>query len=332
MNRPAVNPEWLNYHHLHRFWIIAKSATMAEAAAALRVSQSTLSMQLRELEGWLGQPLFERAGRRLRLNAAGYVAYEHAEAIFHSGGELMDFFRQRTQAKVKTIRIGAVANLSKNLQFDLLKTLLRRPDVRAVVETGAHSELIDRLADHRLDLVLSNSPEPGDRLPHMNSHSLGSMPVFLTGTFEGSLQNGAFPMCLEGVPLFLPTRQSQVRVDFDRMVDAAGFTPEVRAEVDDMALLRLLALSGMGLALVPAIVVEHELNRGVLKHVLPMSGLHKQFYAVTLRRRVPNGWIDEVLACFRKELKSTVWSLRRAGGAGEVSAGVRGKPEPRRAS
>ena len=310
--RKETSSEWLNYHHLGRFWVIARSRTLSDAARTLHVSQSTLSIQLRELEEWLGQPLFERGMRRLRLNAAGHMAYEHAETIFRAGHELMDNFRGQEPGRMRVLRIGAVGNLSKNLQFDLLRPLLADPSLRVSVEAGSHAELVRRLGEHHVDVVLSHSSGVEGETA-IESQELGSMPVCLTGTWSGALAEGSFPRNLVNVPLFLPTRTSQVRIDFDRRVEAAGISLDIRAEVDDMALLRLMALSGLGLALVPAIVVEHEINRGLMRHVSKVRGLNKRFHVLTLRRRVSNLWLDGVIVTFRREFETTASKLRKRG-------------------
>jgi LysR family transcriptional activator of nhaA len=112
-----------------------------------------------------------------------------------------------------------------------------------------------------------------------------------------------FPECLRGVPLFLPARQEPLREQFELLMAGAGIVPEVRAEVDDMALLRLLALSGKGLALTSAIVVERELDAARLAQVLPLPGLSVRFHAVTVRRRLGNPWIEEVVAGIRGRIE-----------------------------
>ena len=112
----------------------------------------------------------------------------------------------------------------------------------------------------------------------------------------------SFPHCLRGVPLFLPTRRSQLREDFDLALAEAGIEPDVRAEVDDMALLRLLALSGKGLALVSAIVVERDLKASGIRQVLPTRSLFIRFHAITVRRRLADAWLGEVVSGFRQRL------------------------------
>ena len=138
----------------------------------------------------------------------------------------------------------------------------------------------------------------------MFNHLLGEMPVFLAGRMASPELHRRFPGWLTDVPLFLPSRQSHVRADFDLLLAEAGVEANVVAEVDDMALLRLLALSGHGLALVSAIVVERELNSKLLRSVHRVPGLTEKFYAIAARRRFGNPWIEEVVQLFRRRLKA----------------------------
>jgi LysR family transcriptional regulator, transcriptional activator of nhaA len=296
--------EWLNYHHLRHFWVIARLGHMTRAAQLLKVSQSTLSEQVRELEEWLGEPLFERRGRSLHLTEAGQVALEHAETIFETGRDLLDCFRQRDPGRRRLLRVGAVGPLSKNLQYDFIQPLLEQAHTRVEVAAGSLDELLRRLHQHDLDIVLSNIAMRPDHEPNVFSHLLGEMPVYLVGSAPLKPLRGKFPECLQSVPLFLPSRESHVRGDFDLSLAAAGMQPDIRAEVDDMALLRLLALSGRGLALVPAIVVERELRAGRLRHFYRVPKLLERFYAITLRRRFGQPWLEEVVADFRARLKA----------------------------
>jgi LysR family transcriptional activator of nhaA len=94
-----------------------------------------------------------------------------------------------------------------------------------------------------------------------------------------------------------------VRADFDLMLANSGVEPFVHAEVDDMALLRLLALSGEGLALVSKIVVERELQSSKIKFMLRVPGLAEKYYALTVRKRFQNTWLAEIVEAFRARLK-----------------------------
>lgn len=303
MNSAFENPEWLNYHHLRHFWMIARHRSMTRAAEKLKISQSTLSEQLAGLEDWLGQSLFDRRGRGLHLTDAGRVALEHAETIFTTGHELLTRFRQSGQNRQRVLRIGAVGPLSKNLQFDFIQPILADTRTKVVVVAGALDELTRQLHEHKLDLVLSNIPLRADQENNVFNHLLGEVPVFLVGGKKLKLARPRFPQFLKDVPLFLPSRQSDVRADFDLMLADSGVEPFVHAEVDDMALLRLLALSGEGLALVSKIVVARELQSSKIKFMLRVPGLAEKFYALTVRKRFQNTWLAEIVEAFRARLK-----------------------------
>jgi len=303
MNSAHETPQWLNYHHLRHFWMIARHRSVTRAAAALNISQSTLSEQLSELEDWLGQPLFERRGRELILTDAGRVALEHAEVIFMTGHELVTRFRHSGESRQRVLRIGAVGPLSKNLQFDFIQPILADSRTRVVVVAGSLDELTSQLRDHRLDLVLSNIPVRSDQESEIFNHRLGEVPVFLVGGRNFKHPKGAFPKFLKNMPLFLPGTQSHVRAEFDLLMANAGIEPRVHAEIDDMALLRLLALSGEGLALVSKIVIENELQSEQIKFMQQVPDLMEKYYVLTVRKRFQNVWISGIVETFRQRLR-----------------------------
>ena len=87
--------EWLNYHHLRYFWVVAKEGGLKNAASKLHVSQPSISEQIKELEEALGEPLFRRSGRSNVLTDAGQVVMRYAEEIFGLGAEMMLAVKQR---------------------------------------------------------------------------------------------------------------------------------------------------------------------------------------------------------------------------------------------
>jgi LysR family transcriptional activator of nhaA len=172
-----------------------------------------------------------------------------------------------------------------------------------VVVAGALDELTRQLQEHQVDLVLSNIPLRADQEQNVFNHLLGAVPVFLVGGKKLKGLRPKFPQFLKNLPLFLPSRQSDVRADFDLILADAGIEPFIHAEVDDMALLRLLALSGEGLALVSKIVVERELQSRKIKFMLRVPGLAEKYYALTVRKRFQNNWVAEIVEAFRARLK-----------------------------
>jgi len=274
----------LNFHHLHYFWAVAKEGHLTRAAATLHVSQSALSTQIRQLESQLGQTLFLREGRSLQLTEAGRVALAYAERIFASGHELVALLRDGQQRELQVLRIGAMATLSRNFQENMVQPLLHRSDVSLVLQSGSLDELLQRLALHKLDVVLTNRLVHSGAEQAWHCRRIASQPVSLVGQPRPPEQPFRFPEDLARVDLVLPSRDNDIRAAFDLFCEQRGIHYRLRAEVDDMALLRLLARDSASVALLPSVVVQDELRSGRLEEYCVVPDLVETFYAVTVPR------------------------------------------------
>lgn len=286
---------FLNYHHLRYFRAIANEGSLTKAAEHLTISQSALSTQLKSLEESLGVPLFHRQNKSLVLSEAGKIALDYAESIFRSGEELVDVLQNQKSGRRKILRVGAVATLSRNFQVSLLRPLIGRSDFELISRSGNLRDLLTQLRAHTLDVVLSNLPVRRDAETAWHSHLLDEQPVSLVGPRVKGAKKFRFPADLQHTPLVLPSLDSNIRVGFDLMMEQLGIRPHIAAEVDDMAMLRLLACEGAGLALVPPVVVKHELAAGILEEKHQVVGLSESFYAITPSRRFPNELLRELL-------------------------------------
>jgi LysR family transcriptional activator of nhaA len=286
----------LNFRHLHYFWAVAKEGHLTRAAARLHVSQSALSTQIRQLEDQLGQRLFARRGRTLQLTEAGQLALGYAESIFAAGSELLAVLREGQRPARQLLRIGAVATLSKNFQENFLKPLLGRDDVELALQAGSLGELLSRLRVHTLDVILSNQRVHGTAEDPWRCRRIARQPVSLVGQPRPRRKPFRFPDDLAVVPLLLPGRDNDIRAGFDLMCERLGIRYRLRAEVDDMALLRLLARDSDSVALLPTVVVQDELQAGRLVEYGVVPDLHETFYAITVQRHFEPPLLKELLA------------------------------------
>lgn len=277
----------LNYSHLRYFRAVAHEGNLTRAAIGLNLSQSALSAQIRTLEDRLGHPLFDRIGRRLVLTEAGRIALDHADAIFKTGDELLGTLRQ-TGASRAALRVGAQATLSRNFQIAFLRPVLGRTDVEVVLRSGGQAELLRALAALSLDVVLTNQPPPRDAATPFVSQRIDEQPVDLVGTSARIGAGGNLADLLASHPLILPTPETALRAGFDALAQGLGVRPQIAAEVDDIAMMRLLAREDAGLAVLPPIAVRDELDAGTLVCAAQLPGLTEAFHAVTLTRRFPN--------------------------------------------
>lgn len=286
---------FLNYHHLRYFRAIATEGTLTSAAERLKISQSALSIQLRQLEESLGQALFTRENKSLVLTEAGRIALEYAESIFRAGEELVAVLNHETGGQRRMVRIGAVATLSRNFQTNLLRPMVGREDIELVLRSGNLRDLLAQLRAHTLDAVLSNLPVRRDAETPWHSHLIDEQPVSLIGRPTRKRTKFRFPDDLRQMPVILPSLDSNIRPAFDLMMEQYGIRPIIAAEVDDMAMLRLLAREGAGLALVPPVVVNEELRTGLLVERCRVPQIRESFYAITPSRRFPNPVLAEIL-------------------------------------
>lgn len=287
-----MNVEQINFHHLRYFWAVAKDGNLTRTAARLRVAQSALSSQIRNLEEHLGDPLFHRDGRRLELTEAGKIVLAYADDIFTTGSQLLTTL-ENGRHREQVLRVGAVATLSRNFQESFVKPLLEQPDVRLSLESGVLTDLLGRLEDHTIDLVLANRP-PGRHFGgRLRCRRMARQPVSIVGSERR--KGFRFPRSIAGVQMILPGGESDIRTEFDALCEQVGVSVRVLAEVDDMATMRLLARDTGVLALVPSVVVRDELREGVLHEHCVVPALFETFYAITAERRFQHPLLKNVL-------------------------------------
>lgn len=275
----------LNFHHLYYFWMVAKEGHLTRTAEKLHVSQSALSSQIRQLQEQLGQELFTREGRSLQLTEVGHLVLEYAENIFSLGSELLALTEHGELQKAQRLRVGSVATLSRNFQENFLRPVIGEGTVRLAIHSASLEELLEQLRVHKLDLVLSNRAVAADNSTPWRCRQIAEQSVCIVGP-PGRLAAG-FDLArdLGKLPLLLPGTRSDIRSQFDLLCEQRGIDVDPWAEVDDMAMLRLLARDSGGLALVPEVVVQDELRSGRLTRYCVLEDVVERFFAITARRQ-----------------------------------------------
>ena len=275
----------LNFRHLFYFWRVAYLGHLTRAAEELNTSQSAVSAQIRQLEERIGEDLFIREGRRLLLTDAGQLVQAYADNIFGLGQEMLGRLQGRS-AGITRLRVGSVATLSRNYQENWIRPVLTNPAVVLTLESGLLEGLLARLIEHQLDVVLANETVPASPDRPLHCRFLGSQLISLVGPASNwASQSLRIPEDLNGLDIALPGPRHALRAQFDALCATAGVSPRVRAEVDDMAMLRLIARDSGWLTLLPEVVVQDELRAGILVAVGQSTALLERFYAITTPRR-----------------------------------------------
>ncbi len=175
--------DWLNYHHLLYFWMVAKEGGITPAAELLHLSQPTLSTQIQKLEKSMGMKLFERKGRAMFLTDGGQIVFRYADEIFTLGRELTDVVRGRPTNDSLRLTVGVPDVLPKLVTYRILKPVLEMDEqVKLVCYEGKLKDLLSDLAMHRLDVVLADSPLTPELNVRAFNHLLGECDVTVFGT------------------------------------------------------------------------------------------------------------------------------------------------------
>ncbi len=278
----------LNYKHLYYFWVIASEGSIARAAERLFLTPQTLSGQLARLEEAVGDKLFRRAGRRMQRTELGEVVFRYADEMFRLGAELTDVVRGRLPEGGRVLRVAIADVVPKRIAFRILRPALElAPPVRLQCYEGKLEELLMELSRHRVDLVLSDSPAPPSAALRVYNHVLGASATgfFAVPSLAARLRRG-FPASLGGAPVLLPTPNTSLRRALELWFDREGLRPDVKAEVEDAALLKVFGASGLGAFPAPALL-EAELGAQYgVKLVGQTDAVTERFYAISAERRI----------------------------------------------
>lgn len=284
----------LNYHHLYYFWQVAKQGNLTQTAQKLHVSQSALSSQIKQLEQSLNVELFTRKGRALTLTESGYHALSYADEIFKNGEELESLLTSGKGLPGATIRIGILSTISRNFIEQFIQPLINQNDCRYTLQSMSQTGLLNALGELQLDMALTNIPVRGSNKQNWQSRVLARQSIAIIGP-PGLDLSEELGESYRNKRWVLPYGENPLRAAFDAFSAQYELQPEIIAESDDMAMLRLLTRDTGALAVMPEVVVKDELDHGILKSYLLLPGVYENFYAVTVKRRVVHPKLDMLI-------------------------------------
>ncbi len=296
--------DWLNYNHLFYFWMVAREGSIVRACKELLISQPTVSGQIKALETYLKEPLFNRVGRRLVLTDAGRTVFKYADDMFSVGQELMNAIKQRPTGRAQRLTVGVADSLPKLVIRSVLAPALKlaQPVQLIVHESGLDRLLID-LASYRLDVVLSDSPAGREASVRTFSHLLGESGISFFATRElASRLARKFPKSLDGAPMFLPTSDTALRRSLNQWFDRHGVRPKVLGEFADSALLKVFGRDGSGAFPAPSIVETDLRNEYEVVVVGRADGVVERFYAISVERKLKHPAVIAITEAARSEL------------------------------
>ena len=292
---------------LESFLAIVETGSARAAAQRLHVTESAVSASLASLQRELGVALFERRGRGLQLTDSGEVFAGYARKILGLLEESVAAARQGSGAHAGRLRLGAVTTAGEYLVPGLLagfRALL--PDVDVTLEVGNREQILTRLADHHLDVVIAGRPLPGRGLVTRGTRT-NSLVVVATP--------GAHPD-LEVATWLLREPGSGTRATTLALIEELGIAPNTLSLGSHGAVIASTVL-GLGVTVASTDAVARHVSSGELEHrPSPRTPLRRPWHILT------TGSPTATTRLFVKHLTSeAAGTLRFRSGVGRAGRG-----------
>ncbi len=297
----------LNYHHLKYFWVVACEGSIAKACGVLHLSQPTISGQIRELEKSIGDPLFERAGRNLRLTQTGRLVKGYCDELFAVGRELHTALAGDRSGRVERVVVGIADSLSKLIAYRLLAPALTLAEpVRLECIEGRPERLLAELATHQIDVVLSDAPVGPEIRVKAYNHLLAECPLAIFAAANApaltALKSG-FPQSLHQAPILLPLGNAAIRQELDGWLGERELVPRIVAECQDSALLKSFGQAAVGLFPGPAVISEEICRMYQAVEIGRIASVKQRFYAISVERRLTHPAVVAISQAAKKQFR-----------------------------
>ncbi len=294
----------LNYHHLLYFWTVAKEGTIARAAEVLELAQPTISGQIKALEASLGERLFARAGRNLRLTETGKIVFHYADEIFGLGRELMAALEGHPSGQPKRLYVGISDAIPKILSHRVLAPALETdPPIHVICKEDRPDRLLAELMVQRIDLILSDQPVSGPTEVKTYNHLLGETGVsFFAPPSLAYAARVGFPGSMAQIPFLMPGAGTPLRRSLEQWFDGAGVRPRVVGEFEDSALMKEFGRNGAGVFPGPTALATEICQENQVEVIGSVPEIVERFYAVTAKRRVEPPGLTAIVETARAQL------------------------------
>jgi DNA-binding transcriptional LysR family regulator len=251
----------MEVRQLHTFCVLVEELNFTRTAERVHTVQSNVTSQIKSLEAELGTQLFDRLAKRVLLTEAGHRFLPYAEkalAAMEQGHRAVKFGSE----PAGPLRIGAPESVLTYRLPEVLKLFRKRyPQVELIFRPGLDDKLTDALESGKLDLAISMSDSvEGEQL---RSIRMRTEEVYLFGTTDHPLANAraVYPKDLMDQTLLLTEAGCGYRKKLDTQLALASIRPQHITEFSSVEAIKQCVHAGMGLGLLPRIVIACELKQ-----------------------------------------------------------------------
>lgn len=287
----------MDIQELEAFWWVAQTGSFNRAADRLYLTQPSVTARIQALEKELGQILFERKPRGVRLTDAGKILLPHVEKILLDLKQARQAVNDYQAAHGGTLTIGSALSSSTYVMPQLLTEFRQsHPAVDVIVRSGKSHEIQQMVLDDLVQMAFAHTP--------LASHpDITAVPLFeeesvlvASPTHALTQKSAVTPEELAGVALITGNRNSTYWAVVEQYLFGLGVVLQVNMEMDSLDAAKEMVLSGLGVSMLPYGLIEDNLNEGSLRSIpLQAPPLARHTVLLFRRRKIWSGVTEAFL-------------------------------------
>ena len=283
----------LNYNHLYYFWMVCKQGSVSKAADALFLTPQTVTGQIKALEDRINGKLTKRVGRNVEPTELGQLIYKYADRMFDLSYEMLDIVNYSQRSNL-LFDVGVADALSKRLVSKVLMTTIPEDSsIHLRCFESTHEMLLEQLAQHKLDMILSDCPIDSSQLPGLYSKKLGE--CSLSFFYSGKIDDYHFPEILEQRKLLVPGSRTSMGRKVTSWFDRQGIQPNILGEFDDVALMKAFASYHPDVIyLAPNLYLSEFSERNAFQLIGEVKELKEEYYVIFAERMIQHPAVKNV--------------------------------------
>jgi LysR family transcriptional activator of nhaA len=253
-----------NFNHLYYFYVVAKLGGVTAAARQLNTSQSSLSTQLKTLESQMGTALFQKEGRNLTLTANGQSIFSICRKMFEVATELDGFLSKRDHHGQISFAIGVSPDIERPFVTDVVSRTIQglkgshRPVITQV--SFPYEKLVAKVEMGELDAIITSQPTHSPSVKTLCDLKLSVKAVAspkLGRTFKAIFAD-------DRVGLVIASQDLRLRWETDEFLLKRKIKKPIAFESNVLGALLRASVDALGVAFLPEVYLEREINRGAV--------------------------------------------------------------------
>ncbi len=293
---------------LRFFHAVAETGSFTAAARELHLTQPAVSNQVKNLEDELGQRVFERVGRSVRLTRAGEVLHTHTRRIFQQVREAEVILEDLKSLQTGRLYLGTVDVMSIYVLPSIFRVFHSRfPKVEISIEVDDTATISRGVRESRFDLGFATLPLREPNLMSISVYNDVMRAIApaghpLAGKKLVTLQD------LADTTMIVYKQGSVTRSIIEQIFLSQGIELEPDMEIDRPEAMKKLVEAGLGVSIMPEMSIAREVEEGSLV-VLPTGGIsfERQLGLIYRPWQVFSPSVVAFLTILREELKPSVW-------------------------